>query len=1372
MSSIHFLTKNRLRISFGKIPCSKNIPDLMKVQKDSYDRFLQPRFDGGQRHKQGLEAVLNAVFQVDDPDDRARLEFVDYSIGDPKYSPKECIHRGVTYAAPLKVTLRLIVWDHEHEGSKEIKGIKEQKVMLADVPLMTDDGTFIINGAQRVVVSQLHRSPGVFYSHDEGKSSASGKLLYSARVIPYRGSWLDLEFDIKDILYFRIDRKRKMPITTLFRSLGMSTKEILSTFYESECYRFEGNTAIAVFNPAKFRGLRLVKDVTDIESGEVLLKKGQRVTPRLIQQLNEDNRVRYYATDISELFGKFISEDIVDDKNGKLIIKAGSEISQDILDLLLNTGIIEIKVLAINNIDVGPYIRDTLFADKNQNKIEALSDIYRVSRPGNPATPETAEQFFESIFFDADKYDLSSVGRMKINQKHNLATSPNLTILEKSDIISIVKHLLLLKCGIGSVDDIDSLSNRRVRANGELVENVFRVGLNKMQKSIVEKLSVADIDAVMPHDLVQPRALVSALREFFGVSQLSQFMDQINPLASITHKRRLSALGPGGLTRDRAGFEVRDVHVTHYSRICPIETPEGSNIGLISSMAAYADVDRYGFIKSPYRRVKDGVITNEMVSLTSTEEESHNIVNATIETDANNKIKHQIVLCHKRGELTKASRDEITFADVSPQQLVSVASSLIPFLENDDANRALMGSNMMRQAVPVIKHEAPLVGTGMESIVSKNSGTVVIAKKSGKVISIDAQKIVIKVNDHDEQVGVDVYNLTKFDKSNQGTCINQKPIVNLGDIVCAGDIIADGVSTDRGELALGKNILAAFLPWNGYNFEDSILLSERLVKEDVFTSIHIKEYEVLTRDTRLGPEEITRDLPNVSESALSNLDEVGIVNIGAAVKAGDILVGKVMPKSESPLTAEEKLLRAIFGEKSADVKNCSLRMPPGEEGVVVDVKIFTKRGVVKDQRALSIERSEIEVLINEKNDKIRITEDFLYQKIDSLISGKKLAKEYKGVKTNIPLKASAISKTFNSKLFSLEFTDKTTSNQLRELEKFHKEFINNIDKDFNQNVEKLQSGDDLQQGVLKSVKVFVASKLKIQSGDKMAGRHGNKGIVSRIVPAEEMPYLDDGTPVDMVLNPSGVPSRMNIGQILEIHLGWAASNIGKQIKNCLHKVKQDSVTYDLDKLKKEILKSIPKSCKDSREIEDYISNLSNSNLDTLAGDIANGVKFATPVFDGAKEEDINHLFDTANLDKSGQVLLRDGRTGEYFDRKVTVGIMYMLKLDHLVDSKIHARSVGPYSLVTQQPLGGRSHFGGQRLGEMECWALQAYGASYTLREMLTIKSDDVNGRVRAYESIIRGENSFDISLPESFKVMIKEIRSLGLNIEMLEDNKN
>jgi len=1284
----------------------------------------------------GLEDVLRSAFSVQEPDGKARLEFVSYSIGEPKYDPEESVRRGVHYAAPLKVMLRLIIWNTQDD--QEIKGIKEQEVFLADVPLMTKDGTFIINGAQRVVVSQLHRSPGVFYTKD-GKN-------FAARVVPYRGSWLDIEFDTRDVLYFRIDRKRKMYLTTLLRAYGMSTQDILSTFYKPQECTLSNQMAYMTFLPEGFKGMKVPYDVILYQEQKVIIKKGERLTSRKVDDIKRhyQNQRLVYVFPIEETVGLILHQNLFS-VSGEIIAKAGSPIDKDLINVLLERNVNTVQIVHINHVNAGPFIRDTLIADKNDTSLAAMNEIYRVIRPGNnPTNDKSVESFFQSIFMDKEKYDLSLVGRMKLNQRHGNDHIAS-TLLLKQDIIVIIQNILLFKMGIGEIDDIDDLSNRRVRASGELVENVFRTGLNKMPKSIIERMSIVDIDTAMPHDLVHSKNLVNAIREFFGLSQLSQFMDQINPLASITHKRRLSALGPGGLTRDRAGFEVRDVHVSHYSRICPIETPEGGNIGLISSMAIYADIDKYGFIQSPYRKVQDGKITNEIVNLTSAAEEGYNIVNATVPTN-DGVIIDKMVLCHRKGELVQVPRESVKYADVSPQQLVSVAASLIPFLENNDANRALMGSNMMRQATPLIRHESPLVGTGMEAVVARNSGTVITADDDGIVDSVDAEKIVIRSSDKKIPV-VQTYKLSKFGKSNQGTCINQKPIVDVGEKISQGDVIADGVSTDRGELALGRNVLTAFLPWNGYNFEDSILLSERLVQSDHFTSIHIKEYEVLARDTRLGPEEITRDIPNMSDQALKNLDEVGIVNIGVSVKAGDILVGKVMPQSESPLTAEEKLLRAIFGEKSSDVKNYSLRMPPGEEGTVVSVKILTKRGIQKDQRALSIEKIEIAKLIKEKQDKISLIEKQLLQLIKTVIASSSCTiKHYKDF-CSINVEKLNISQEHIKYLL--------------EIRKFYNDYTQDLNQSFAKKIEKLQSGDDLQQGILKSVKVFVASKIKIQPGDKMAGRHGNKGIVSRIVPIEEMPYLEDGTPIDMVLNPSGVPSRMNIGQILEIHLGWAARELGQQVRKFIEQKDHNSFISHINNI-------LPRQCLNKEKIQSFMSSMSDTDMTATLKDCVGGIHFATPVFDGAKEEDIDELLIKSKLDKSGQVLLRDGKTGEFFDRKVTVGIMYMLKLDHLVDSKIHARSVGPYSLVTQQPLGGRSHFGGQRFGEMECWALQAYGASYTLREMLTIKSDDVAGRVRAYEAIIRGDNFYDTSLPESFKVMIKEIRSLGLNLEMLE----
>ena len=1364
-----YLSKRRIRYSFGRVSSSVRIPNLIKVQKKSYEEFLQLRFSGSIRKKQGLEEVLRSVFQVKDVDGRAKLEYVSYELGEPKYIPEECIQRGVNYASPLKVNLRLILWDCDTDSEvKEIKGIKEQQVYMGDVPLMTTKGTFIINGAQRVIVSQLHRSPGVFYSHDNGKNSSSGKHIYSARIIPYRGSWIDFEFDTKDILHFRIDRKRKIHVSTLLRAIGYNKDKMLHEFYKFIKYTLKDAKFVVALDPDKFRGMKIEEDIIDAETSEVIFKKGVRITPRLLKDFKQNPIQKKYIASEDDLKKRFLAKDIIDPNTGGVIFESAEEITQAVVDKVKELKISEIYTIDINNIDSGSFIRDTLVLDKNKTEEQALSDIYKVLRPGEPSTPEVAKHLFESVFFNHEKYDLSPVGRMKINKKHYSDTRVTHTALTKHDIIVVIKHLLQLKCGNGNVDDIDSLANRRVRSVGELVENQFRIGLGKMQKSILERMASVEIDNVMPHDLVNSKALMSSLREFFGISQLSQFMDQTNPLAEITHKRRLSALGPGGLTRERAGFEVRDVHSTHYSRICPIETPEGQNIGLINSLATYADIDKYGFIESPYRKVKNGYVTEQIMKLTAIEEEKYYIAKASIKLDSSGKIEDEVVSCHKKGEVVNVPREDVDLVDVSPQQLVSVAASLIPFLENDDANRALMGSNMQRQAVPLLTNEAPLVGTGMEKVVASDSGTVILAKRSGIIDQIDSNRIVIKVkkSENDHISGVDIYRLIKFDKSNQGTCINQRPIVQVGDFINEGDILADGASTDMGELALGKNILVAFMPWNGYNFEDSILLSERLVKDDVYTSVHINEYEVLARDTRLGPEEITRDIPNVNEEDLIHLDETGIVNIGAQVNPRDILVGKVTPKTESPLTPEEKLLRAVFGEKAADVRNSSLRVPPGEKGVVVDVKIFTKRGVQKDERAISIERSEIEKFSKDKDDEIKIIDAYALGRAKDILVGQKVIIEGRQI---VRVDISFFNNLKRSEIWNLSTEDPDIRKQLLQLESFYNNYLEKLDKDYRHRVDKLQSGDDLPQGVLKIIKIYVANKLKIQPGDKMAGRHGNKGVVSKIVPIEEMPYLDDGKTVDIVLNPLGVPSRMNLGQILETHLGWTSVALGKKVANILQKKINNDRKLELRKQIKDIF-DIQNN--NNERINEYIDNLKNKDLLNLSKDMSKGIKFATPVFDGAKESQINNVLEKSGLDQSGQVNLRDGKTGEYFDRKVTVGYIYMLKLDHLVDNKIHARSIGPYSLVTQQPLGGKSHFGGQRFGEMECWALQAYGAAYTLQEILTVKSDDVSGRVKAYESIIRGENSFDVGLPESFKVMIKEIRSLGLNIEIVEKNDN
>ena len=1359
--------RKRIRKSFGKSKSVAEIPNLIQVQKNSYDHFLQSDLKSSDRKNVGLEDVFKSIFPISDYDGKATVEYVKYELDYPKYEVDECIQRGVNFASPLRVTLRLIVWDIDEEaGIREIKGIKEQDVYMGEVPLMTHNGTFIINGAERVVVSQMHRSPGVFFDHDNGKSHSSGKYLYSARIIPYRGSWLDLEFDVKDILHFRIDRKRKMYITTLLRALGLTKAEILKEFYDTVEYKFSKSTWKTTFDPAKFKGMKLFKDIVDAASGEVLIEANTKVSPRLIKKLSE-LKDRSYKVDDHDIVGSYIAQDITDGDTGEIIAESGDEITFEVLEQIKELKLKDISVLNIDYLNVGPYIRNTLVLDKNESKNEALSDIYKVLRPGEPSTPEAAEELFKATFFESERYDLSPIGRMKINAKFGLDFPEEHVVLSKEDILCVVKHIVSLKDGFGEIDDIDNLGNRRVRSVGELVENQFRLGLIRMERAIVERMSAVEIDTVMPHDLVNSKVLMSVIREFFGTSQLSQYMDQTNPLSEVTHKRRLSALGPGGLTRERAGFEVRDVHPTHYGRICPIETPEGQNIGLINSLATYARVNKYGFIESPYRKIENGKISDEVHYLSAIEEAKYTIAQASADVDEKvRKFRQDLVSCRQAGEVIMAKPESIHYIDVSPKQLVSVAASLIPFLENDDANRALMGSNMQRQAVPLLKAEAPLVGTGMEAIVARDSGASVLAKREGTVVQVDATRIVVKSEDLG---GVDIYSLTKFQKSNQSTCINQKPIVKIGEKVKKGDIIADGPSTDLGELALGKNVLVAFMPWNGYNFEDSILLSERLVQDDVYTSLHIEEFEVIARDTRLGPEEITRDIPNVGEESLRNLDEIGVVHVGADVVPGDILVGKVTPKSESPITPEEKLLRAIFGEKAADVRDSSLRVPPGTKGTVVNVRVFTRRGVEKDERAIALERLEIEKLAKDRDTELAIVETYVFEKALELLKGKKVESAPKQIKSGATITEEVFNSVPKRQVWQITVKDAKIMEELEKLKAFYDTSVDELDHKFKRRIEKVQSGDDLPQGALKVVKVYLATKLKIQPGDKMAGRHGNKGIVSRIAPVENMPFLEDGTPVDIVLSPLGVPSRMNVGQILETHLGWASAAIGKQIAEAYDKYERGGKVTELrSKLEKFIDGS------NELDAKKFVKDLDDEQISELSVNLKKGLPFATPVFEGAKEEDINSMLSLSSLPTSGQVTLRDGRTGEEFERPVTVGYIYMLKLDHLVDDKIHARSIGPYSLVTQQPLGGKSHFGGQRFGEMECWALQAYGAAYTLQEILTVKSDDVTGRIKIYESIIRGDSNFDSGLPESFNVMVKELRSLCLNIEMQnteEDDK-
>ncbi len=1366
-ATLSFTSSKRMRRIFGKTKSVAEIPNLILVQKRSYEAFTQYDIPSDKRDNSGLENVFRTIFPINDYDGRATIEYVKYELDKPKYDVDECIQRGVNFAAPLRVTLRLIVWDIDEEaGIKEIKGIKEQDVYMGEIPLMTTSGTFIINGAERVIVSQMHRSPGVFYDHDSGKSHSSGKYLYSARIIPYRGSWLDFEFDVKDVLYFRIDRKRKIYVTTLLRALGLDKNQILNEFYNVISYKKIKNGWKTEFNAAKFKGIKIYRDIIDAETGEVIVAAGVKVTPRLINKFAEGPKLNYLIS-AEDVIGSYAAENISDSETGEIVMEAGDEINADILDRLAELKIKEFKILDIDYVNVGPYIRNTLVLDKNETKEEALADIYKVLRPGEPSTPDVAEALFKASFFEPERYDLASIGRMKINTKHNLQTPEEVTVLTHEDILAIIKHLISLKDGFGDVDDIDNLGNRRVRSVGELVENQFRLGLIRMERAIVERLSSSsvEIDAVMPHDLINAKVLMSVIREFFGTSQLSQFMDQTNPLSEITHKRRLSALGPGGLTRERAGFEVRDVHPTHYGRICPIETPEGPNIGLINSLSTYARVNKYGFIESPYRQVKDGKVTDIVDYLSAIEEAKFTIAQASAELNDKAVLTQEFVSCRKDGETVLAKPEEVDYIDVSPKQLVSVAASLIPFLENDDANRALMGSNMQRQAVPLIKAEAPLVGTGMEGIVAKDSGATVVARRDGVIDQVDANRIVVRSEElgvgDEETSGVDIYTLTKFQKSNQNTAINQRPIVKVGDRVKRGDIIADGPSTDLGELALGRNILVAFMPWNGYNYEDSILLSQRVVSDDIFTSLHIQEFEVIARDTRLGPEEITRDIPNVGEENLRHLDEIGVVHVGAEVKQSDILVGKVTPKSESPITPEEKLLRAIFGEKASDVRDSSLRVPPGVKGTVVGVRVFTRRGVTKDERAIALERYEIERLAKDRDTELAIIENYSFAKARELLLDHKATVGPKQIKVGATLDAATLDNLPKRMIWQVAVADKKAMKELSKLKEFYEKSVDDLDKNFKRKIDKVQSGDDLPQGALKVVKVYVATKQKIQPGDKMAGRHGNKGVVSKIVPVEDMPFLEDGTPIDIVLNPLGVPSRMNVGQIFETHLGWASAELGKQVGNILNDY-QD--TANAAKLRDKLVSIY---CdKNDKEFSDHIKNMTEEEIIELSGNLAKGVPHATPVFDGAKDHDITALLKKAGLPESGQIMLVDGKTGEKFERPITVGYIYMLKLDHLVDDKIHARSIGPYSLVTQQPLGGKSHFGGQRFGEMECWALQAYGASYTLQEMLTVKSDDVTGRIKIYESVVRGDSNFDSGLPESFNVMVKELRSLCLNVEM------
>ncbi|MEX0346996.1 MAG: DNA-directed RNA polymerase subunit beta [Rhizobiaceae bacterium] len=1355
-----FNGRRRIRKFFGKIPEVTEMPNLIEVQKASYDQFLMVEEPEGGRIDEGLQAVFNSVFPISDFSGASMLEFVSYEFEPPKFDVEECRQRDLTYSAPLKVTLRLIVFDiDEDTGAKSIKDIKEQDVYMGDMPLMTSNGTFIVNGTERVIVSQMHRSPGVFFDHDKGKSHSSGKLLFAARVIPYRGSWLDIEFDAKDVVHARIDRRRKIPATSLLMALGMDTEEILTTFYNNVTYVRDGENWKIPYSVDRFRGMKTVTDLVNADTGKVVVDAGKKITARQAKQLGEKGLKWIRATD-EDVYGSYLAEDIVNMETGEIYLEAGDELDEKTLQVLIDTGMSEVEILDIDHVNVGAYIRNTLAVDKNESRQDALFDIYRVMRPGEPPTIETAEAMFNSLFFDAERYDLSAVGRVKMNMRLELDAEDTVRVLRKEDILAVVKTLVDLRDGKGDIDDIDNLGNRRVRSVGELMENQYRIGLLRMERAIKERMSSIEIDTVMPQDLINAKPAAAAVREFFGSSQLSQFMDQTNPLSEITHKRRLSALGPGGLTRERAGFEVRDVHPTHYGRICPIETPEGPNIGLINSLATFARVNKYGFIETPYRKIVNGKVTMDVVYLSAMEEARHYVAQANAELDKKGQFVDEFVVCRHAGEVMMAPRENVDLMDVSPKQLVSVAAALIPFLENDDANRALMGSNMQRQAVPLVQAEAPFVGTGMESIVARDSGAAIGARRTGIVDQVDATRIVIRATEDVDasESGVDIYRLQKFQRSNQNTCINQRPLVKVGDQIEKGDIIADGPSTDLGDLALGRNVLVAFMPWNGYNYEDSILLSERIVRDDVFTSIHIEEFEVMARDTKLGPEEITRDIPNVSEEALKNLDEAGIVYIGAEMQPGDILVGKITPKGESPMTPEEKLLRAIFGEKASDVRDTSMRMPPGTFGTVVEVRVFNRHGVEKDERAMAIEREEIERLAKDRDDEQAILDRNVYGRLADMLKGKSPIAGPKGFKKGTKLTPELLDEYPRSQWWQFAVDKEKLQGELEALRNQYDESKSALEQRFMDKVEKVQRGDEMPPGVMKMVKVFVAVKRKIQPGDKMAGRHGNKGVVSRILPVEDMPFLEDGTQVDIVLNPLGVPSRMNVGQILETHLGWACAGMGQQIGDLIETYKEKG---DIKPLRKKLEAIIPENDR-NEPVRDY----DDDSVVRLGNQLTQGVRIATPVFDGAVEADINSMLEQAGMSTSGQSMLYDGRSGEAFDREVTVGYIYMLKLHHLVDDKIHARSIGPYSLVTQQPLGGKAQFGGQRFGEMEVWALEAYGAAYTLQEMLTVKSDDVAGRTKVYEAIVRGDDTFEAGIPESFNVLVKEMRSLGLSVEL------
>ncbi len=1359
---LSFTEKKNIRKSFGKLKESLSIPNLIEVQKNSYKELTEFNVEAAELTK-GFDRVFKSIFPIEDLNDKATLEYVSYRLEKPKFDVEECIARGLTYSSALKCTLRLVVYEIDQENNtKDILSAKEQEVYMGEVPMMTNSGTFITNGVQRVVVNQMHRSPGVFFDHDKGKTHASGKLLFNCRVIPNRGSWLDFEYDVKDFLYFKIDRKKKIFSSTLLLALGYTKSEIVDEFYESEQYTFDAKTEKwkTKFNPENYKAKNFSEEVIDAKTGEVVIKLGDKINFLSAKKLANDG-LKDILVSRESLFGKFLHRDVKVNEEEDGVFKIGTELNDTIIQQILDANIHTLQISVTNSINKGPYLLTTILADKNNTKDEAITEIYKMLRPGEPPTIEIATQIFNNLFFSSDRYDLSDVGRVKMNSRLNQECSDKITILRNDDIIAIIHKMLDLRDGKDDVDDIDHLGNRRVRSVGELVENQARIGVYRMERAIKEKMTTLDVESAMPQDLINAKPLTVSLKDFFASSQLSQFMDQTNPLSEITHKRRVSALGPGGLTRERAGFEVRDVHPTHYGRICPIETPEGPNIGLINSLSTYAKINKYGFIESPYKKVKDGVVQDKVEYLSAMEETKFTIAQANTKLDKNGKITEELVSCRQNLNFLLAKPDSIDYIDVSPKQLVSVAASLIPFLENDDANRALMGSNMMRQAVPLLKPESPLVGTGIESDVALDSGVTIVAKRDGVVDKIDGKRIVIKVTEETDfsKSGVDIYNLQKFKRSNQNTCINQRPLVRVGDKVKSGDIIADGPSTKLGELALGKNVTVAFMPWQGYNFEDSILISERCVTDDVFTSVHIVEYEIMARDTKLGEEEITRDIPNVNEEALKNLDESGIVYIGAEVNAGDILVGKVTPKGDSASGPEEKLLRSIFGEKAIDVTDTSLRMSRGSSGTVVDVRVFNRHGIEKDERSITIERAEIEQVQQDKIVEEEILERSIKQRASQFLSGSSLNKKVKDLSEGTKLDFDKINTLSINDVFKITVGNVNDESTLAQLKDQYNKAKQDITERFEDKVLKIRSGDDLLPSVMKMVKVFVAIKRRLRPGDKMSGRHGNKGVVSKIVPVEDMPYREDGRPVDIVLNPLGVPSRMNVGQILETHLGWACKEFGEQVKNLVNE--NNKKIERTEKIEK-FLKSVY-----GEEIfNEKVDKLSKSEFKDLCENLQNGIAISTPVFDGAKEKNVTEMLELANLPGSGQTYLWDGRTGEKFDRPVTVGIIYMLKLHHLVEDKIHARSTGPYSLVTQQPLGGKAQLGGQRFGEMEVWALEAYGASYTLQEILTVKSDDVAGRVKVYETIVKGEENFESGIPESFNVLVKEIKSLALNVEL------